>query len=229
MNIFITGAGRGLGAALAMALAERGERVFAGLQAGGAAPGPGIEALPLDVSDIDSIRSCARAVEARAGSLDWLINNAAILGPMDDAGDPELDYLSMAQVFDVNALGALRACHEFWPLLEKGREKMIVNIGSEAGSIGECGRSGWFGYGMSKAALNMASAQFHNFVRPRGGRVMVLHPGWVRSWMKGHLDADAPLEPRESADALLGLIARRGAEVRERPLYLQWDGRELPW
>jgi NAD(P)-dependent dehydrogenase (short-subunit alcohol dehydrogenase family) len=237
-TVFVTGAGRGLGLALARAFAARGDRVFAGfheptapLAAADAAAlaGGGGGGLPLDVSDLASVRACVRSLAAAAGSLDLVVNNAAVLGPLDRGAAGELDYASMLRVFDVNALGALRVCQECWPLLASGKDKLIVNIGSEAGSVGACRRDGWFGYGMSKAALNMASAQFHNAVKPLGGRVLVLHPGWVRTWMRGELDAAAELSPAESAAALVGLIDARGGEVHDKPLYLQWDGKELPW
>ena len=132
-------------------------------------------------------------------------------------------------MIEVNAIGALRVTEAFWPLLAKGSGRLIVNISSEAGSIGQCGRDGWFGYGMSKAALNMMSAQFHNAVRPHGGRVLVLHPGWVRSYMKGELDAEAALSPEESAAALIKLIDARGGEAHAQPLFLDWKGDALPW
>lgn len=228
-TVFITGAGRGVGAALARACAARGDRVFAGVHSDAADLGPGITQVPLDVSDLASVQAAARTVEAAAGALDWVVNNAAILGPLDKGTEGELDYAAMARVFDVNALGALRVSQSFWPLLARGQEKLVVSISSEAGSIADCGRDGWFGYGMSKAALNMLSAQFHNAIRPQGGRVLLLHPGWVRTWMQGKLDEAAPLSPEQSAAGLLSVIASRGAESPDRPLFLQWDGKALPW
>jgi hypothetical protein len=58
---------------------------------------------------------------------------------------------------------------------------------------------------------------------------MVVHPGWVRTWMRGHLDADATLSPEESAAAILALVETRGAESHPQPLYLDWKGEPLPW
>lgn len=228
-TVFITGAGRGVGLALAQACAARGDRVFAGVHHGTPDLGPGITTLPLDVADTESVEACARAVAGDAGSVDLVINNAAILGPLDRGTEGVLDYAAMARVYDTNALGPLRVSQLFWPLLAAGRGKLIVNISSEAGSIAGCGRDGWFGYGMSKAALNMASAQFHNAIRPQGGRVLVVHPGWVRTYMQGKLDEAAELSPEESATGILAVIDARGTEVHERPLYLQWNGEPLAW
>lgn len=227
--VFITGAGRGVGLALARACAARGDRVFAGVHGGAPDLGAGITSLVLDVADLATVTACAQTIADSAGSVDVVFNNAAILGPLDKGTVGDLDYAAMARVFDVNALGPLRVAQSFWPLLEKGREKLIVNVSSEAGSIAGCGRDGWFGYGMSKAALNMASAQFHNAIRPQGGRVLVVHPGWVRTYMQGKLDEAADLSPEESAGGILSVVASRGAESHSRPLYLQWNGEALSW
>lgn len=228
-SVFITGAGRGLGLALAQACAARGDRVFAGVHNGTPDLGPGITSLSLDVGDSNSVEACARAVAGLTKAVDVVINNAAILGPLDRGTEGDLDYEAMALVYNTNALGPLRVSQMFWPLVAAGREKLIVNISSEAGSIAGCGRDGWFGYGMSKAALNMASAQFHNAIRPQGGRVLVVHPGWVRTYMQGKLDEAADLSPEESAAGILAVVDARGTEVHDRPLFLQWNGEPLPW
>ena len=228
-NVFITGAGRGVGLALARACAARGDRVFAGVHGGAPDLGAGITSLVLDVAELATVAACAKTIADTVGSVDVVFNNAAILGPLDQGTVGDLDYAAMARVFDVNALGPLRVCQTFWPLVAKGRERLIVNISSEAGSVAGCGRDGWFGYGMSKAALNMASAQFHNAIRPKGGRVLVVHPGWVRTYMQGKLDEAADLSPEESAAGILAVVESRGAESHARPLYLQWNGEALSW
>ncbi len=226
--VFVTGANRGLGDALVRELAAREAVVYAGDHA----PGDklkGVTRLPLDVRDVASLEACARRIEGDHGHVDLVINNAAILGDLDRGGVGTLDYERMLQVFDTNTLGPLRVSQTFWPLLRKGTTKLLVNISSEAGSIAQCGRDGWFGYGMSKAALNMASVQFHNAIRGEGGRVLLLHPGWVQTWMQGRLDTSATFTPAQSATKLVNLIETRGGENHERPLFLQWDGQELPW
>jgi NAD(P)-dependent dehydrogenase (short-subunit alcohol dehydrogenase family) len=139
----------------------------------------------------------------------------------------------MHRVYDVNALGPLRVAGAFLPLLRGGRTRIVVNVSSEAGSIAGCGRDSWYGYCMSKAALNMASALMHNTLRPLGGCVVVVHPGWVRTWMRGHLDEDADLSPAESAAGIIEQIdrARRGDALfrQERPAFIDWKGDTLPW
>ena len=80
-------------------------------------------------------------------------------------------------------------------MLRRGTDKTVVNISSEAGSIADYKRTGWFGYCMSKAANNMQGALIHNTLRREGGRVFQIHPGHVATYMRGHLDTTARITP----------------------------------
>lgn len=226
---FITGTDRGLGRALATLVAARGDTVFAGYLQVEPESHPGILPVRLDITDQGMVQAAVARVREQGEGLDYLVNNAAILGPMDKGVVDVLDFDAIRAVFEVNALGTLRVCDAFWPLLHAGKERLIVNISSEAASMGQCWRDGWFGYGMSKAALNMMSCQFHRAIRMLGGRVLILHPGWVQTWMQGHLDANASLTPIESAEGLVDQIRTRGHESHDLPLFLDWKGDELPW
>ena len=69
----------------------------------------------------------------------------------------------LLQVINVNAVGTLRVTNALSKLVMMSDLKMIVNISSEAGSIQDCFRQGWFGYGMSKAANNMQPSKYVRF------------------------------------------------------------------
>lgn len=75
-------------------------------------------------------------------------------------------------------------------------KKVIVNISSEAGSIGECWRDREFDYCMSKAALNMQSVLLQKYLKSEGIKVLAIHPGWMRTDMGG---AEADISPDTSA------------------------------
>jgi len=236
--VVITGAGSGMGRELALECANRGAVValadFNQEAAEETARQVGLRGgrcsvHRVDVSNREDMRRLAGEVVAKFRVVDVVFNNAGIIPKFEHFETSGYEVLERMLAVNVNALGPLRVSQVFWPLLEKGRDKLIVNISSEAGSIAGCGRDGWFGYGMSKAALNMASAQFHNAIRPQGGRVMVIHPGWVRTYMQGKLDEAADLSPEESAAGILAVVASRGAESHARPLYLQWNGEALSW
>ena len=115
------------------------------------------------------------------------------------------------------------------PLVLKSADRTVVNISSEAGNIGDCRRTGWFGYCMSKAANNMQGALIHNTLRPLGERVIQMHPGHVATYMRGHLDTTAKISPEESAAGILKTVLDTPMPVREHPLYLDFRGKELPY
>jgi NAD(P)-dependent dehydrogenase (short-subunit alcohol dehydrogenase family) len=238
---FVTGADRGLGLALAESLLARGWTVFAGrfmpdlraLDALRDRFGAELSLVPLDVGKDASVTGAARAVTEATGSLDLLVNNAAIVGDIETAMPDRLDYEEMLGVYNVNAVGAVRTMNAFFRLLCAGSGKVVVNISSEAGSVGTCHRDCWYAYCMAKAALNMASAITHNRLRALGGRVIVVHPGSVRTPMRAKDMDKADVEPGDSAAGILALVERAisgdPALAGERPAYLDYRGVPLPW
>jgi len=156
----ITGASRGLGLALARALAERGWSLVIDARGADSLAAAARElsartataALAGDVADPrhrEALTSAARDL----GGLDVLVNNASILGPSPQPAlrDYPLDVLG--KVFSVNVLAPLALIQHALPLLEASRGR-ILNITSDAGVEGY---EGWGGYGASKAALEQLS------------------------------------------------------------------------
>ena len=183
----------------------------------------------LDIGDDQSVAALGEQVAALAPRLDLLINNAGILGDMHKVLGDELDFDEMLQVINVNAVGALRVTNALSKLVMTSDLKTIVNISSEAGSIQDCFRQGWFGYGMSKAANNMQSALVHNNIREHGGKVVIIHPGHAATYMRGYLDTTAKITAAESAKGILRVVLDSELPVEERPLYLNYRGERLPW
>jgi NAD(P)-dependent dehydrogenase (short-subunit alcohol dehydrogenase family) len=224
-TVFITGTDSGLGQALVDRFLTSGWQVIAGqFRRQAAITGQQeLHTVALDVRIMESVRAAAQAAGTIAGSIDLLINNAGINADKDIPLE-QLDIDISRDVIDVNALGPLRMVQQFLPLLEKGAMKRIVNISSEAGSLQGCYRTSWYGYCMSKAALNMQSRILSNYLRPRGFTVLIVHPGWMRSGMGS---ADATFAPEETAAHLYPIIT--GPRTKESPMYFQWDGKPLPW
>ena len=231
----VTGCDHGVGLALAAQLAERGYTVAACrinpeehlIDALAEKHPDQILVFPLDISDDRSVKALASCIPFP--HLDLLINNAGILGRMEDGPEEDLDFDLMQKVINTNALGALRVTTALLPLLRKGNEKTVVNLSSEAGSIQDCERTGWFGYCMSKSANNMQGALIHNTLRREGGRVFQIHPGHVATYMRGHLDTTAKITPDVSAAGILKTVLDEPHETGNRPLYLDFRGKELPW
>ncbi len=229
MNVLVTGADRGLGESIATLFAERGHQVFAGvLQAVGEGTGS-FHRIHLDVSSDTSVAHALVEVQARTDHLDVLINNAAVLGDTSRSALEPLDFEEMLRVYNVNTLGALRVSQAFLPLLLAGQEKQIVNVSSEAGSIGTCWRDRWYAYAMSKAALNMQSVLLHRLLRGYGGQVVVCHPGHVRTFMRGTEDLTGSLSPREAAQRLLANVERAKLLSSEVPAFWGPEGETIPW
>lgn len=220
-HAFVTGADRGLGLALATRLLDKGWRVFAGqfmpewpeLNALAAKNPDRLHVIPLDVRDLDSVHAAAATVGEIGGHVDLLINSAGVLSPTQDRGIHEAqDYCEMRRIYDVNAVGPLRVVQAFLPLTDRGTLKRLCFVSSEAGSINRCQRIGWFGYCMSKAALNMEVSILFNLLRPEGYSFRVYHPGWVRSYMNGAKSIEGELEPEEAAVLALAYFLRAHAE-----------------
>ncbi|MFS0723608.1 SDR family NAD(P)-dependent oxidoreductase [Paenibacillus sp. 1P07SE] len=235
----VTGADRGLGLALVKRLLAGGCHVLAGQFADEegelgrleSQSGARLIRLRLDISDAGSVATAVERVRAVTDRLDILVNNGAVLGNITATIEDELDFAEMEQVFRVNTLGALRVTQALIGLLLQSDSKLLVNISSEAGSIGDCKRTSWYAYCMSKAALNMQSQLIYNQIRPQGGKVLVIHPGHVQSYMQGKLDTTGKLTPDQSAARIQLLMEQRlAAPADGEPLaLLDCEGRVLPW
>jgi NAD(P)-dependent dehydrogenase (short-subunit alcohol dehydrogenase family) len=201
----VTGASRGLGLALARALAARGWRLAIdargaeALDAARAELGDAV-AVPGDVADERHRRAL---VAAAGGRVDLLVNNASELGPspLPALADAPLDALE--EVYRVNVLGPLRLAQLALPLMPAGGR--ILNVSSDAAVEPY---EGWGGYGSSKAALDQLTRVLAA-ERP-DLRVYAVDPGDMRTRM--HQDAfpgedisDRP-PPEASVPGLLALI-----------------------
>ena len=232
----ITGADRGLGLALCAGLLERGWQVFAGqylpdwpelaaLQAG-SAPGM-LHIIPLDVGQVESAKEAVEFVGKCTDKLDLLVNNAGVTSPAMHRSIREgQDYAEMQRLYNVNAMGPLRVVEAFLPLTDRGGLKRLCFVSSEAGSIGKAYRTAWFGYCMSKAALNMAVKTLYNHLGPEGYSFRLYHPGWMRSYMSGKKNNEADMEPEEAARYALDYFL---SESDQALALVDYAGNEYPW
>jgi NAD(P)-dependent dehydrogenase (short-subunit alcohol dehydrogenase family) len=231
-TILITGADKGLGFSLARQFLQAGFHVFAGVYADiqnytnlSQEYPETLTGVPLDVTSSSSIAGAFRKVSKGTPGLDILINNAGVHAE-NHGTFAELDFTDrhLEKDLAVNAFGPLRMAQKFLPLLKAGRRKLIVNISSEAGSIGNCWRNAEFGYCMSKAALNMQSKIMQNNLGPQGFKVLAIHPGWMRTDMGGR---EADISPDLSAQGIHELALREWKP--EDAIYMDYEGHVLPW
>jgi NAD(P)-dependent dehydrogenase (short-subunit alcohol dehydrogenase family) len=232
-TVLVTGADRGLGLALCAGLLQEGWHVFAGQympdwhELGTLADQypQTLHTTPLDVSSMESVQAAARTVETITDHLDVLINNAGINSPRKELTiRAAQNYPEMHQIYDVNSLGPLRMVEAFLPMMERGSAKRLCFVSSEAGSISRAQRTGWFGYCMSKAALNMAVKILFNDLHPAGYTFRVYHPGSVRSYM----DKNGAL-PAEEAAAYAIPFLLNDREDENRLVMVDYEGNEWSW
>jgi NAD(P)-dependent dehydrogenase (short-subunit alcohol dehydrogenase family) len=203
----VTGASRGLGAALAEALNRRGWRLVVDgrdpdrLAAGVAAlPRPDlVTAVAGDVADPAHRAALAAAVPGR---LDLLVNNASELGPTPLPRLADLPPTALERVLAVNTVAPLALVQAVLPALERARG-VVLDVSSDAAVEAY---EGWGGYGASKAALDRLSAVLA--VEHPGLRVYAVDPGDMATDMHRAADPDATglPEPAAVVPALLRLL-----------------------
>ncbi|MDQ6720542.1 MAG: SDR family NAD(P)-dependent oxidoreductase [Candidatus Dormibacteraeota bacterium] len=175
----VTGASSGIGAATAVALGRRGYQIVAGarrLTRVRRVVGDLGMALPLDVTDLESIDSFVSKVSEAFGRIDVLVNNAGLalgLTPIAQARDE--DWIEMWQV---NVLGLMRVTRACMPLLRKAKHGHVVNMGSIAGFETYKGGAG---YTASKHAVRAMSRTLRLELNGEPIRVTEIAPGMVET------------------------------------------------
>ena len=217
-TILLTGANRGIGFALARLFKSRGDDVIAVVRASS----PELDALGVRVevgADVTDEAALARVAARLSGTrVDVLIANAGVL-VRDTLADFTIENLR--KQLDINAIGALLTVRAFRPLLASGAKIALVT--SRMGSIDDNSSGAYYGYRMSKAALNIAGKSLAVDLKPAGIAVAILHPGMVATEMTGRHG----IEPAVSA---AGLAARIDALTLESTgTFWHQDGTVLPW
>ena len=214
----ITGANRGIGLELCRQLQARGEGVIAVCRT----TSPELEALGVRVEagiELTTEASVQDLVARLEGlPLDGLILNAGIL-----EGDSlaTFDADSVRRQFEVNALAPLLLCRALLPNLGSGSRVALIT--SRMGSIDDNGSGGYYGYRMSKVALNMAGRSLAIDLAPHGIAVAILHPGMVATRMVGF----SGIPPQQAAQGLLARID--GLSLETSGSFWHANGEVLPW
>ena len=217
-TFLVTGASRGIGLELCRQLGQAGHRVIAVCRT------PSDELRGLRGRIIDGVEVTDDAAVARLAAgiggerIDVLVNNAGVLA-RDSLED--LDFEGMRRQFEVNALGPLRVTRALLPNLGTGSKVVIIT--SRMGSIADNGSGGYYGYRMSKAAVNIAGVSLARDLRGRGIAVLLLHPGMVATEMTGRHGIPA-------AEAAANLVARiESLGMEQTGSFHHANGEPLPW
>ncbi|WP_353471351.1 SDR family oxidoreductase [Salipiger sp. H15] len=210
MPLLITGANRGIGAALSETLRARGHEVL-----GTARDTPGL--LPLDVTDPAGPRALAASLGDMA--LDALVCNAGVFLDRPEQIDTGYSAEMWAETFAVNVTGTFLTVQAMLPLLERAAQPKIMIISSQMGSNALASGNALI-YRASKAAVLNLGSNLAAGLRSRGIAVGIYHPGWVSTDMGG---AAAELTPRQSAEGLADRLEALSLESTGR--FETWDGR----
>lgn len=214
----ITGSNRGIGLELCRQLSAREEAVIAVCRQSSAE----LDGLPVQVEsgiELGSEAAIALLANRLAGQpLAGLILNAGIL---EADGLENLSSDSLLRQFQINAMAPLLLCRALLAHLEPGAKVALIT--SRMGSLDDNSSGGYYGYRMSKAALNMAGRSLAVDLRPRGIAVAVLHPGMVATRMVGF----SGIPPEQAARGLLERIDALSLESSGR--FWHANGEPLPW
>jgi len=226
-TILITGAGRGIGLALAHILTHREAHTVIGTlrnpkdaQQADALKALGAEIESLDVSDDASIAALGERLKGRP--IDVLVNNAGVSSTQSRLAD--LTGEELRRVFQINAFAPMLVTRALMPSLRAGTRKVVMNISSQLGSIANNRGGSSYPYRASKSALNQLTRSQSAELAPDGFTCFIVHPGWVKTDMGG---PGAPLSPEDSAAALADRLEKAEPEINGK--FLNYDGKEIAW
>lgn len=180
-NVLVTGAGTGIGAAIAARFAAAGDRVVLAdrdaeaVAARAAELGGDHVPLVMDVADDAAVADGFALIADEIGGLDVLVNNAAIADSFKPAADQSAADLE--RVLEVNLAGAFSCAREALKLIADG-QGAVINLGSINTFLPFAPRHG---YGASKAAIDMLTRCMAAELGPRGIRTATLAPGYIRT------------------------------------------------
>lgn len=198
----ITGATRGIGAGVVLALAREGAHIIMVGRTTGALEemddavrelGTEATLVPMDLNDAEAIDRLGGHVASTWGKLDILIGNAGILGPISPMG--HIPPKEWDQLMAINVTANYRLIRAFDPLLraaEAGRATFVTS------TVAESCRAYWGGYAITKAALNCMVKTYASEVGNNTNvRANLINPGAIRTSMRA---AAVPGEDPETLD-----------------------------
>jgi NAD(P)-dependent dehydrogenase (short-subunit alcohol dehydrogenase family) len=211
----ITGASRGIGRAVSLALAAQGAHIIALARTQGAleelddeivALGSTATLVPLSLADFDALDRLAGAIEERWGRLDILFGNAGILGPLAPLG--HVQAKEWQQIIDVNVTANWRLIKAMDGLLRASDAGRAAFVSS--GAAHKC-TAYWGPYSVSKAAVEALARTYAAETATTAIKVMLVNPGPLRTRMRAEaMPGEDPMTlrtPEELAREVVKLLS----------------------
>ncbi|WP_313694909.1 SDR family NAD(P)-dependent oxidoreductase [Halorarum halobium] len=214
----VTGATRGIGAAIAERLVDLGAVVYAGGRDPDDVTGEELRPVRLDVTEESQIVDAVERIGDEAGRLDVLVNNAGIGGPAGPVGAASTDGIDA--VLETNLRGPMLVSKHALPLLLERDGSRVVNVSSRGGQLSGESDAARGPYSLSKTGLNGLTVQLHGAYADRGLLANSASPGWVSTGLGGE---SAPRSPAEGADTAVWLCRF----VAGAPAGKFWHDREV--
>ena len=238
-TVLITGSNRGIGFALVKNYAVNGWNVIATCRSPDKAEDlnqlskqySSISIEEMDVTDISEIQYLAKKYKNQP--IDILINNAGILGNIENQSFGNLDPDLFEKVMAVNALGPLKVAEAFADSVALSEQKKIVSMTSGLGSMQiTLNSEAFYYYRMSKAALNMGVLAMNVSLKPKGVISALIAPGMVETQLLR--DSGYPrvgITTDESAAGLVKVINEISNETikKNRGKSTNYNGMVIPW
>jgi NAD(P)-dependent dehydrogenase (short-subunit alcohol dehydrogenase family) len=247
----VTGGSQGIGLEFCRALLARSAgTVFAlsrtpeqadGLVELAAQYGARLRPVAVDLTSPPSIERAAATIAAATERVDVLVNCAGMLHDGSAEGMPERSLAAcnadwMHRVYALNAVAPVLLTAALAPLLTKpaaggGRARVVANLSARVGSISDNRLGGWWGYRMSKAALNMATRNMAIELGRKRVLAIALHPGTTDTGLSKPFQKNVRPEKlfttAYSVERMLAII--ESVEAEHSGNLFAWDGEHVPF
>lgn len=231
-DVIVTGASQGLGLELARNCLKKGYRVYSLERhispALNALKGDNCFLFECDVTNLEKLQEVKNEVLKHTDKIDYIFNNAGVWldGKRLLLEDPDFDFDIISKQYEINAVGVVKVVRTFIDMVKKGEGKCIVNLSSEAGSIGNAMRVCEYGYCMSKAAQNMATKLLQNAYPEI--KFYAIHPGWMKT-PQGYMGATDKYSPEQEPSDTAAKLVELAETKKYDFLYGDFNGNAMPW
>ena len=203
----VTGANRGLGAAIAQALLDAGAKVYGAARDPATITNQGLIAVPLDVTDGDDIAIAARTCR----DVSIVVNNAGILRSSASLAEGAVD--AARAEMETNFFGSMRMARAFAPVLSRNGGGALVNMLSVLSFMSVPQGAT---YSASKAAAWSLTNSLRIELRRQGTLVVAVHAGYIDTDMAAGVSAEK-VSPQSVADQIVAAITSGAEEVLADP------------